>query len=244
MFCLSEKAPELSEERKQELFVFIKNAGISFNNLQLLNNAFIHSSFANESKCSDITDNERLEFLGDSVLQLVISDWLFSNLHLNEGEYTKIRSFVVSEDSLGEVAEVLEINKYILVGKGEESSGGRHKKPILADCVEAVFASIYLDQGYNAAKEFILKLLVPHLDDVVKNKHHRDFKTELQEFSQKHYKRVPDYILERVTGPDHNQEFYYKVIVNNRSFGPACGKNKKEAEQNVAKLAWAELGLR
>jgi len=243
MSSIINKAPVLSEERKQELFDFMANAGLSFKNLNVLENAFIHSSYANESKDSSVKDNERLEFLGDSVLQVVVSEWLFENLCVNEGEYTRIRSFVVSEDSLSEVAEKLHISKYILIGKGEEITGGRYKKAILADCVEAIFAAVFLDCGYEKVKSFILGLLINSIKEVIANKHHRDFKTELQEYSQKKYKKVPEYTLIRTTGPDHNQEFYYTVSVNGKSFGPSIGRNKKDAEQNVARLAWEELGL-
>ncbi len=238
------KAPGISESRKQELFDFISNAGLELNDLAILENAFTHSSFANESKDEKVKDNERLEFLGDSVLQLVISQWLYENLHVDEGEYTRIRSFVVSEDSLSEVADKLNISKYIKIGRGEEITGGRHKKAILADCVEAVFAAVFIDRGYEAAKDFVLKYLVSKIKDVVANKHHRDFKTELQEYVQKKYKKVPEYTLVKITGPDHNQEFHYTVTLNSKTFGPAVGKNKKDAEQNVARMAWETLGLK
>lgn len=239
----SNKAPEISENRIKELSLFQKANGLNFKDVGLLNNAFTHSSYANESKNSGIVDNERLEFLGDSVLSVVISQWLYLNLSVDEGECTRIRSFVVSEDSLSKIAKKLELDKYILIGKGEELSGGREKKAILGDCMEAVFAAIYLDKGFDFISKFILKLLVPEIEDVIKNRHRKDYKTMLQEYVQKTYKIVPEYSLHKVTGPEHDQKFYYCVEFKGKKFGPASGHNKKDAEQAVAEMAWSELGF-
>ncbi|MCR5761589.1 MAG: ribonuclease III [Sphaerochaetaceae bacterium] len=240
-FKKTNKAPFIPEDRKRELLLFQKNAGISLNNLSLLDNAFTHSSYANEAKSSGIKDNERLEFLGDSVLSVVVSGYLYENTSGDEGEYTKIRSYVVSEDSLSEIAHKLNVDKYILIGKGEELTGGRNKKAILADCMEAIFAAVYIDKGFDYIKTFILKLLVPQINEVLSNKHKKDYKTMLQEYVQKKYKKVPKYTLIKTEGPEHDQVFYYMVEFQGKQFGPAGGKNKKEAEQNVAKLCWTEL---
>lgn len=242
-FKINRKAPDFPEDRMKELLLFQKKAGISINNITILENAFIHSSYANEVKDHSIEDNERLEFLGDSVLSLVVSGYLFENTNGNEGEYTKIRSFVVSEDSLSKAALELDVDKYILIGKGEEITGGRTKKAILADCMEAIFAAVYLDKGFEYAKTFILRLLIPSINDVLSNKHKKDYKTMLQEYVQKKYKKVPTYTLIRTEGPEHEQTFFYTVDFHGRKFGPAGGKNKKEAEQNAAKLCWTELGF-
>ncbi|MCQ2398205.1 MAG: ribonuclease III [Sphaerochaetaceae bacterium] len=243
MFGKRNKAPAIPEERLRELLSFQKSAGLNFRDISILHNAFVHSSYANEAKNSQVRDNERLEFLGDSVLQLVISDWLYTNLCLNEGDYTRIRSFVVNEDSLSNVAENLHLDRYILIGKGEEMSGGRHKKAILADCTEAVFAAVYLDRDYITARDFILKNLSSEINDVISNRHKKDYKTLLQEYVQKKYKKVPEYTLIRTSGPDHDQQFYFNVTFNGRTFGPVGGHNKKDAEQAVAKLAWQKLGF-
>jgi len=237
------KAPDIPAQRNKELLLFQKANGLKFKDVGLLNNAFIHSSYANESKKIKIKDNERLEFLGDSVLSVVVSQWLYCNLIVDEGECTRIRSFVVSEDALSKIAKKIEIDKYLLIGKGEEMSGGREKKAILADCMEAVFAAIYLDRGFASASEFILKLLVPEIEDVIRNKHRKDFKTMLQEYVQKTFKIVPEYSLVKATGPEHDQQFYYCVEFNGRKFGPEKGHNKKDAEQAVARKAWLELGF-
>lgn len=242
-FKKSKKAPVFPDERKKELLLFQKNAGISINDISILDNAFTHSSYANESRNHDIKDNERLEFLGDSVLSLVVSSYLFSNNAGDEGEYTKIRSYVVSEESLSQVAHSLNVDRYLLIGKGEEMTGGRTKKAILADCMEAIFAAVYLDRGFEYVKAFILRLLLPNIQEVLSNKHKKDYKTMLQEYVQKKYKKVPSYSLCKTEGPEHDQIFYYTVEFQGRKFGPAGGRNKKEAEQNVAKLCWNELGL-
>ncbi len=237
------EAPIFPEYRKEELLLFQKHAGIKINNLNILENAFTHSSYANEVKSHGVKDNERLEFLGDSVLSVVVSGYLYENTSGNEGEYTKIRSFVVSEDSLSQVALALDVDKYILIGKGEEMTGGRTKKAILADCMEAIFAAVFLDKGFDYVKDFILRLLVPSINDVLSNKHKKDYKTMLQEYVQKKYKKVPIYTLIKTEGPEHDQVFYYTVEFQGKKFGPTGGKNKKEAEQNVAKLCWTELGF-
>lgn len=237
------KAPEISPERMKELLLFQNKLNLKYKNIGLLNNALIHSSFANEAKNSLIKDNERLEFLGDSVLSISVSTWLYNNLNVDEGECTRIRSIVVSEDSLFKVAEQLELDKYILIGKGEEQTGGRHKKAILADCTEAVFASIYLDKGFLEASDFILKYLVPLIEEVLANKNKKDYKTLLQEYVQKRYKKVPEYKLIKTVGPEHEQTFFYTVEFHDQTFGPLEGHNKKDAEQNVAKLACTKLGL-
>lgn len=238
----AKEAPAIPQERIRELSLFQENVGLRFNDISILDNAFIHSSFANEYKGAGIRDNERLEFLGDSVLSIVVSQWLYKNLEGDEGDCTRVRSAVVSEDSLSIVAKRLELDKYLIIGRGEELTGGRFKKAILADCTEAVFAAIFLDLGFEAASEFILRNLMPIMQDVIGNRFKQDYKTLLQEYVQKRYKKVPTYTLVRSTGPEHNQMFYYTVSFHGKTFGPEGGHNKKDAEQNVAKLAWLEVG--
>ena len=237
------KAPFISETRKGELYLFQKLNGLHFDDISLLETALTHSSYANENKGQNVSDNERLEFLGDSVLGVSVSDYLYKNYLCDEGEYTRIRSFVVSEDALASLAKTLTVDNYILIGKGEECTGGRDKKAILADCMEAIFAAYYLDQGFEAAKDFILSLLIPAIHSVVKNKHKKDYKTLLQEYVQKKFKTIPTYTLIKSDGPDHDQKFYFKVAFHNQTFGPMEGHSKKDAEQNVAKHAWEQLGF-
>ena len=155
MLSYLEKAPALTEERKRELFSFTESLGLSFDDYRLLNLAFTHTSYANECK-GKVDNNERLEFLGDSVLGMVTAEYLFSSFTwFHEGEFSKIKSVVVSEESLSEVALSLHFDRYILVGRGEKSQNGMMKKAILADAMEAVIASLYLDQGIESARKFV-----------------------------------------------------------------------------------------
>ena len=236
-------APSLSENRKRELFSFQSKVGLSFNDLSLLNNAFIHSSYANEAK-GGVSDNERLEFLGDSVLSVVVSEWLYRNLKGDEGDCTRVRSLVVSEDALYEVATSLGLDKLLVMGHGEELTGGRHKKAILADCTEAVIAAIFLDKGFDEARAFVQREIVPIIGKVMENRYRKDYKTLLQEYVQKKWKIVPTYNLISAMGPEHDQVFYYTVTFRGQSFGPASGKNKKDAEQSVAKVALDAMGVK
>ncbi len=235
------KAPGISSERKRELSLFQKQAEIKFKNLELLNLAFCHRSYANESN-DDIDNNERLEFLGDSVLGLIVANWLFIHLpDLDEGDFSRIKSFVVSEESLAVVAKRLRVDNFILIGKGEEFSGGRNKKALLADCMEAIFGAYFLDSGYKAATELVQHLLVPEIEIVLANKHRKDYKTLLQEHVQKRYKTYPKYEVVKKTGPEHDNTFWVRVMVQKKVFGPASGNNKKEGEQAAAKMAYDQL---
>ncbi|MDC7126149.1 MAG: ribonuclease III [Spirochaetales bacterium] len=235
------KTPSVDAARKKELQIFEKHAGIRFRKLEFLNLAFSHRSFSNET-ASDIDNNEKLEFLGDSVLGLVVSDYLFRIMSERpEGELARIKSFVVSEDSLAAIAKNIKVDNYILIGKGEEYSGGREKKAILADCMEAIFGAYYLDSGFKNAQSFILKYLVPEIEKVLANKHRKDYKTLLQEYVQKKYKSYPKYNLVKKTGPDHDRTFWIEVAIKDMTFGPGTGKNKKEAEQKVAGIAYETL---
>ena len=234
-------APSISHKRRRELLNFIEKLGVKIEDLNLLNLAFTHRSFAHE--CPVVTDNnERLEFLGDSILGLTVSNWLFVNLPAkHEGDFSRIKSAVVSEDSLFQVAQKLKVGDVVLVGKGEGHSGGRKKKAILSDCMEAIFGCIYLDQGFEVAKATIEKLMVPQIFAFLDHKIVRDYKTAIQEFCQKSWKKVPLYTLERTEGPDHCRTFYVSVNLNGKIFGPAAGKNKKTAQQAAAKIAYEQL---
>lgn len=234
-------APALSKDRERELGVFIAATDIPIQTPQLLNLAFVHRSYSNEAG-QEVGNNEQLEFLGDSVLGLSIAHWLLENLPSEEeGEFSKIKSFVVSEESLAKVALHLEVDRYLLVGKGEESSGGRKKRAILADCMEALFGACYIDSGFVAASAFVVRVMKPQIEAVLAGDYNRDYKTALQEYMQKLYKQVPTYTLVKRTGPEHNRTFYVEVDVNGQIFGPAAGSNKKEAQQQAAKLAYDVL---
>lgn len=235
------RAPAISSDRERELLVFIRESHIIISNLELLNLAFTHRSYANET--SEMVDNnERLEFLGDSVLGICVADWLFRNLPAKaEGDFSKIKSVVVSEDSLAMIARKLHVDKYLLIGKGEENTGGRDKKALLADCMEALFAACYLDSGFEAAKSFVMRYLEQQIRAVLDDDYHRDYKTSLQEYMQKRWRKVPSYTLVKKTGPEHDYTFFVEVDVNGKVFGPASGVNKKQAEQMAAKLAYDQL---
>jgi len=231
----------LSTERKKELQLFEKHARIRFRKLEFLNHAFTHRSFAHEAG-ENGENNERLEFLGDSVLGLVVAQYLYETLpDQPEGELARIKSFVVSEASLSEIARGLRVDNFILIGKGEEYSGGRSKKTILADCLEAIIGAYYLDSGFPAAERFVHAMLIPEINKVLENRHAKDYKTLLQEFVQKRMKTYPRYRVVQKTGPDHDKTFWIEVHVGERSFGAGKGKNKKEAEQEAARLAYESM---
>jgi ribonuclease-3 len=206
-----------------------------------LNLAFSHRSYANEQGGA-VDNNEKLEFFGDSVIGLVVSEYLLGILlDRTEGEMAKVKSFVVSEDSLEGIARALRLDNFILIGRGEEFSGGRSKKTLLADCMEAIVGAYYLDSGFKAAHDFVERLLAPEIHKVLEDKHRKDYKTLLQEFAQKRFRTYPRYRVVQRRGPDHNRIFAIEVTVDNRTFGPGLGKNKKEAEQEAAGIAYQTL---
>ncbi len=220
--------------RKKDLMAFCKRVDIKFQNLVLLEQAFHHRSSVNEGKAAK--NNERLEFLGDSVLGMVTAAYLYKNLENPEGDLAKIKSAVVSEKALAPVALNFGINKLLIMGHGEEKSGGRQKPAILADCMEAIIGAYYLDSGYKSAEKFVLSFIIPAINEVLEDGL-KDFKTLLQEKFQKISKKCPVYELIEKTGPDHDQTFVINVHLGDKIFGPAKGKNKREAEMLAAKMA-------
>jgi len=233
--------PSVDSSRRDELLLFQKRAGIRFRRLELLDLAFCHRSFANETS-QNIDNNERLEFLGDSVLGIVIADYLFRILpDRPEGDLARIKSHVVSENALAQIALNLDINVYVRVGKGEELSGGRTKKALLSDSLEAVIGAWYLDAGFERASRFIQRYFKSIIDIVLADRHQKDYKTLLQEFVQKRFHTYPRYTLERKTGPDHQKKFWMSVQVHGDSYGPGQGNSKKDAEQEAARLAYEIL---
>jgi ribonuclease-3 len=231
-------AAAMRPERKKELQLFERHSGIRFRELESLNQAFTHRSYAHEAAETG-ENNERLEFLGDSVLGMVVSEYLYQTLtDQAEGELARVKSFVVSEASLSEISKKLRVDNFILIGKGEEYSGGRSKKAILADALEAIIGAYYLDSGFLPARKFIRQLLVPEINKVLEDRHAKDYKTLLQEYVQKRMKTYPHYKVVQKTGPDHDRTFWIEVHVGGRSFGAGKGKNKKEAEQDAARLAY------
>lgn len=230
--------PLYNPKRKDDLINFCKKLDIKFTDYELLDQAFHHRSLTNEKK--NIQNNERLEFLGDSVLGIVTAAYLYNSLDNPEGDLAKIKSHVVSEKALAPVALEYGIDKLLVLGKGEEMTGGRTKPAILADCMEAIIGAYYLDAGYKAAEKYVLSFIIPAVKNVLVNGM-KDYKSLLQEIYQKEYKLCPVYNLVGKSGPDHDQIFEVSVVLGNKTVGPCKGKSKKEAEQNAAKEALSLL---
>jgi len=230
----------LAPERRKQLAAFQKTAGFRFKSLELLNLSFMHRSVSNETSCR--LNNERLEFLGDSILGAACATLLYEKFtDKTEGELAKIKSVTVSEDVLSAVAMELQLDTMMLLGKGEELSGGRKKKAILADTLEALIGALYLDSGYKAAFAFISRNFTPEIDLIIKNNYHRDYKSLLQELCQHHYRAYPQYSLVKRSGPDHERMFWIEVNISGTAYGPGSGRNKKTAEQEAARMAYQAL---
>ena len=215
----------------------------TFRNPALLSEALSHSSYANEHRTAHLNSNERLEFLGDSVLGFVTAEFLFvQHPDLPEGDLTRIRAALVCEQSLYEVARKLELGKYLKLGRGEEAGGGRERTSILADATEAVFAAVYLDGGITAASQLIHRVLLDvEREDVVEERR-KDYKTALQELVQRQADQVLTYRMIGEQGPDHAKTFQAEVLLNGEPLGTGSGHSKKEAEQAAAKAALKILG--
>lgn len=214
---------------------------LNFSDKELLKTAITHSSFANQKR--KVEFNERLEFLGDSVLQLIISEYLYTNFtEKYEGYLTKIRSLIVCENSLCEIANAWKLGNYMNMSKGEEITGGRNRVSILADCVEAVIAAIYLDKGIDYSKTFILDNFKKTIDKAISNEIVLDYKTKLQEMLQQNGEVHISYELVKFEGPPHKRKFFVDVLINSTVSGSGQGFSKKEAEQNSAKEVIARRG--
>ena len=215
-----------------------------FTNTSFLIEALTHKSYVNERRDSGQKDNERLEFLGDAVLSLVMSDYLARRYpELSEGALSKLKAKLVSEASLGNAARRLDLGARLKLGRGEELSNGRDKTSLLADALEAIIAAVYLDGGFEASRTFTLEALTDELHqiDVLQEKPGGDdYKTRFQEWCQKRYELLPRYVIVRETGPDHQKVFEVEVQVNDRVFGMGRGHSKKEAEQEAAQRALEE----
>ncbi len=211
-----------------------------FKNKQLLHEALSHSSYANEGKKK--RSNERLEFLGDSVLSIIVAQHLFTHYtHLPEGELTKLRASLVCEKSLYEFALQFGLNEFLLLGKGEEMTGGRERPSIIADAFEALLAAIYLDGGMDEATKFVLRFIPEHLS-LKQAKGLNDYKTTLQEIIQQNREEKVEYVLICESGPDHDKTFEVEVHLNSNVIGRGSGKSKKQAEQLAAKEALELMG--
>ena len=212
--------------------------GYEFSNINLLRQALMHSSYANEKHMRKLSDNERLEFLGDAVLEIISSEFLYNNYpNKPEGELTKLRASIVCEPTLALCTEQIELGRFLLLGKGEDMTGGRTRKSILSDAMEAIIGAIYLDGGFANAKEFVNKFI---LTDIEHKQLFYDSKTILQEVVQKDHLKL-EYILVNESGPDHNKSFSVEVRIDGVKKSEGVGHTKKAAEQEAAYKTLIEL---
>lgn len=219
-----------------------ESLGYKFKNKELLLNALIHKSYHHENPEDAPTCNERLEFLGDSVLGLAISEILYQHEQVfMESEMSKMKAYLVRESVLYEIASKISIGKYLLLGKGEEFTGGRTKKSILSDAVEAIFGAIFLDSNYETTKSIISKIFKDKIDLVISKKEGYDFKTELQEKCQGLYGVLPEYKIVKQEGEEHKKIFTAEVYIKGMYFGRGTGRSKKDAQMNAAKEALQKL---
>lgn len=217
--------------------------GITFHNVKLLKQAFTHASYVNEQKEQGAQDNERLEFLGDAVLELTISEYLYGKYpNSSEGELTKLRASIVCEPSLVGFAEKLQFGQFVFLGKGEEMTGGRMRPALLADVFESFIGALYLDQGLHVVKSFFQQHIFPYLQHEGKPQS-TDYKTQLQEFIQHHNMGILEYQIVDERGPAHEREFVAEVRVDGTLLGTGLGKSKKEAEQQAAMQASNKLNV-
>jgi ribonuclease III len=213
----------------------------TFKNNQLFKQAFIHRSYLNETK-EQLSSNERLEFLGDSILSFVISEHLFNTYpNFNEGILTNIRSLVVNTKSLANVARDFEFGKYLMLSRGEEESKGRQNESLLANSTEAFIGALYNDQGISAVQDFLLPIFVPKIEGIVKNRSFKDPKSLLQEYVQAQKQNSPQYKVLLEEGPPHAKTFTIGAFVQDKMLGQGTGKSKQEAEENAAKEALGKI---
>lgn len=216
--------------------------GYTFNDRNILCQALTHRSYVNEAGDKSVKDNERLEFFGDSVIDFFLSELLYRRFpESREGELTRIRASLVDEESLARLAIGLGLGRYLRLGRGEEKSGGRGKKSILADAYEALVAALYLDGGSEAARAMLEAHFSPLMERYACGMHSRDFKTEFQELAQAQNGATPRYLLTDASGPDHDRIFTVEVLVGEERFGEGSGRSKKEAEQAAARQGLARL---
>lgn len=211
-----------------------KILGIEFDNIDLYREAFTHRSYLNEHKKHDIAHNERLEFLGDAVLELVVTDYLYRNFPNPEGEMTAWRSALVKTESLADVAERLQLGQFLMMSRGEAKSGGRTREALLANMVEAIIGALYLDKGYDAAAKFISDNIISALEGILKEGSWIDAKSRFQELTQEKEGITPHYELIREEGPDHEKIFTIGVYVGERLCGEGQGNSKQSAQQAAA----------
>jgi len=221
-----------------DLATLQQTLGVSFNDLSLLEQALVHSSYLNENPDFALTSNERLEFLGDAVLGVVTAEKLYQEcLYSDEGEMTRLRADLVRRDTLARMAKAISLGNYLYMGKGEEANGGRRNPANLAGAIEAVIAAVFLDQGPAAARNFILRLLDTELQKIVSHGVVVDDKSRLQQLIQARVQQTPSYRVVQATGPDHNKRFTVEVRLGDTVLGSGSGRSKKAAEIEAARVA-------
>ncbi|NNE07664.1 MAG: ribonuclease III [Gemmatimonadetes bacterium] len=232
-------------KRRKLLEQLEERLGMRFNDLSLLNQALVHRSYLNGKSATRIESNERMEFLGDSVLGLVVNEYLYKrHPGENEGNLTKIKSLIVSRQVLAQLAEELDLGKYLLLSSGEIESGGRNRTSIIADALEGVIGAIYLDRGLDTSRRFIRQLLLHDVEGFTEHEDHINYKSLLQERVQSERKVHPQYKIRREAGPDHEKTFHVDVMVSGKLWGSGEGKTKKDAEQVAARDAldrWTKM---
>lgn len=235
----------MQKYRVDQLQEFCKLIGVEMCNLELLDMALTHSSFAHEARKKVKPEhNERIEFLGDSVLSIIVSTYMFNNFpKLAEGKLTRLRAQLVCEGTLYEYAKKIRLGEFLLLGHGEELSGGRERASILADAFEAVLGAIYLDRGMDIAREYLLGLMTEEINYVCTHEVSGDYKTQLQEYLQKDGEVDLVYRVVGTSGPEHNKRFQTEVLLEGKSLGSGMGRTKKDSEQQAAKDAMEKLHI-
>ena len=221
---------------------FEKKLNYTFKNKELLETALTHSSYANEQRGGAVC-NERLEFLGDSVLSIIVSDYLYNNFSLPEGRLTKLRASLVCEKTLCRFSRSLQVGQFLKLGRGERATGGADRDSLLADACEAILAAIYLDGGMEPAKKHVMRFVLEELRHM-EHENFKDYKTELQEVIQRNPEENLHYVLTGQSGPDHNKQFTVEVRLNSNVIGVGTGHSKKAAEQAAACKALELMGIR
>ncbi len=225
-----------------DLAALQQTLGVFFNDTPLLEQALVHSSYINENSDLASTSNERLEFLGDAVLGMIVAEKLYREFpNLTEGEMTKLRAALVRQDTLARIARSINVGDYLYLGKGEEASGGRHKSANLARALEAVIAAVFLDQGLAITKESVLRRFEQELQKVVSEDAAIDYKSRLQEIIQAKEQQTPVYHVIEATGPDHNKRFTVEVRLGDHVLGRGSGRSKKTAEIEAARAALQQI---
>jgi ribonuclease-3 len=228
-------------EELPSLTPLTEKLGVSFTEESVLRTALTHRSYLNENPAFELDHNERLEFLGDAVLELVVTDFLYQNYPLPEGELTNLRSAVVRGEMLSKIAVEMDLEPYLLLSRGESKDTGKARQYILANAVEAVIGAVYKDQGYDAAKKIIDTFMIAKLPEVVEKGLYIDTKSKFQELAQDRFRITPVYTVLSESGLDHEKEFVIGVFLGKKKMGEGKGSSKQEAQQQAAKTALEEL---